>query len=135
MGGDELVASVEIGGGDDRLDLFQRHLEGTEAPDDLGGRDLLGGVAPMTGVGVDVGRLQQADAVVVAERLHAEVGGAGEVTDGQGRAHSPSMRPPPRGDTSAKKALDPPARAAVNLYAAGRVGRAKERSREHDQPN
>jgi limonene-1,2-epoxide hydrolase len=31
------------------------------------------------------------------------------------------MRPPPRGDTSAKKALDPPTRAPVNLYPASRT--------------
>ncbi len=80
---DEVVASVHVGRGDDRLDLFQRHLQGTEASDDLGGGDLLDDVAAMTGVWIDVGRLQQADPMVMAERFHAQVGGAGEVSDGQ----------------------------------------------------
>ena len=104
MCGDQLVASVEIGGGDDGLDLLEWHLEGPKAPDDLGRGDLLGGVAAMTSVRVDVGRLQKADAVVMAEHLHAEVGGTGEVTDGERGAHGPSMKPPP-GEIQAPRRL------------------------------
>ena len=96
MGGDEVVASVNIGCGDDRLDLVQRHLQGTKAPDDLGGGDLLGGVTPVAGVRVDISWLQESDVVVVTQRLHAEVGGAGEISDGQGSTHAPSMRSPLR---------------------------------------
>ena len=83
MSGDELVASCRLSGGDHGMDLLQWHVEGAEAADDLGGRDLVGCVAPVAGVGVDVGGFEQADAVVVAQRFDVQVGRAGEVPDGQ----------------------------------------------------
>jgi len=51
--------------------------------DDLGYWNLLGGIAAVTGTRVDVGRLEYPDPVVVAERLDTQVGGPGEVADGQ----------------------------------------------------
>ena len=118
MGGDELVASVNVGRGDDRVDLVQGHLEGTEAPDDLGGGDLLGGVTAVAGGRVYISGLQEADPVVVTERLDTQVRGTGEIADGQGGVHASSMRPPLRGDATFKEALDPPVRAAGNLEVA-----------------
>ena len=61
VGGDQLVAGVDVGGGEHRLDLVQRHVQGPEAADDLGRRDLVGGVAAVAGGGVDIGRFQQAE--------------------------------------------------------------------------
>jgi hypothetical protein len=37
----------------------------------------------VSGVGIDIGRLQQADAVIVAQRLDVQVRRAGEIPDGQ----------------------------------------------------
>jgi hypothetical protein len=81
--GDELITSGQVGGGDDDVNLFQRHIERAEPADDLGGRDLVGAIPAVSGVGVDIGRFQQADAVVVAQRLDVQVRCAGEVPDGQ----------------------------------------------------
>jgi hypothetical protein len=49
------------------VDIVEGHVKVAEAADDLSSDDLLRGVAPVSGVGVD--RLQQADVVVVAKRL------------------------------------------------------------------
>jgi hypothetical protein len=72
MTGDELVTSRQVGGGDDGVNLFQRHIERAEPADDLGGRDLVGAIPAVSGAGVDIGRFQQADAVVVAQRLDVD---------------------------------------------------------------
>jgi hypothetical protein len=93
MRGDELIASFQIGCGVDGLDLLQRHFQDAKAPDDLGGRDLLGDVAAVTCVGVDVGRLRQADAVVLealacsirAERPAGSEGDGGDRVRGSPR--------------------------------------------------
>jgi hypothetical protein len=45
--------------------------------------DLLSRVAPVPGARVDVSRFEEADLVVVAQRLDAEMGGPGEVADGE----------------------------------------------------
>jgi hypothetical protein len=63
------------------VDLLERHVERPESQDYLRGRDLVGRVAAMTGARVDVSRLEQADPVIVPQRLDAQVRGPREVTD------------------------------------------------------
>jgi hypothetical protein len=54
VGGDQLVAARHVGRGQDAPDLLKRHVQLAESPDDLGGRDLLRGVAAVPGELVDV---------------------------------------------------------------------------------
>jgi hypothetical protein len=81
--GDQLVPGGQVRGGDDGMDLIQGHVQGPEPLDDLGGRDLVSAVASVPGVGIDIGGFQQADAVVMAQRLDVEVRGAREIPDRQ----------------------------------------------------
>jgi hypothetical protein len=60
--------------------------------------------------------------VIVAQRLDAQVGGPGEVTNGQQSGHPPSMVLPPRGQSRPGTAVDPPAGAAARVDLAGRTG-------------
>lgn len=83
MAGDEFVASGQVRGGDDRVDLFEWHVQGAKSADDLGGRDLAGRVAAVSGGGINISRFEQPDAVVVPQRLDGQVGGPGEIPDGQ----------------------------------------------------
>jgi hypothetical protein len=83
MGSDQLVAYPRIGRGDDSVDLFEGHVQRPESPDHLGGRYLIGGVVAVSGEGVNLSRFEQADAVVVAQRLDVQVSRSGEVPDGQ----------------------------------------------------
>ena len=53
-------------------DLVERHLQLAQPADDLGGLELLGPVAPVAGERVDVGRPEQVELVVVAERADAQ---------------------------------------------------------------
>jgi phosphonate transport system substrate-binding protein len=55
------------------MNPVQRHIQVPETADDLGRRDLVDRVPPVSGVRVDVGRRQEPDAVVVAQRLDAQV--------------------------------------------------------------
>ena len=97
--GDELIAGVDVGRLQDGADLLQRHVEIAESSDDLCRGDLLGAVAAVARVGVDLGRDQQTEPVVVPEGLDAEVGGPGEIADGQGGRHVPSFDSPPGGES------------------------------------
>ena len=83
VGGDERVPGVDVGRLQDGADLFQRHVEIAEPSDDLCRGDLLRRVTAVARVRVDLRRDQQPEPVVVPEGLHAEVGGPGEITDGQ----------------------------------------------------
>jgi hypothetical protein len=75
------LRASEIWSGKDRPDPFERHLQDTEPADDLSDRDLVGRVATVTGIGIDVGRLKQADLVVVAQRLRTHLRGASELAN------------------------------------------------------
>ena len=77
------------------MDVLQGHVELAEATDDLRHRDLIGAVPAIPGVVVDVGGVEHADAVVVAQRLDAQVGGAREVADRQERTHAAQYRASP----------------------------------------
>ncbi len=83
--------------GQDGLDPVQRHVQVAEPADHLGDGDLVGRVAPVAGVSVDVGRLEQPDPVVVPQHLDAHMGGAGEVADRQGRRWHVQCEPSPGG--------------------------------------
>src|SRR6266581_263990 len=95
MGNDPLVAGAQVGSGQHALNLLQRHAQVTEAADDLRGGDLAGSIAPLAGVRIDLGRLEEADLMVVAQRPDGHVGGAREVADRQvprHAAHYPGCR-------------------------------------------
>lgn len=90
------------------MDVVEWHVEIAETADDLRGDDLLGGVAPVSCVGVDVDRLEQPDVVVVAKRLDTQVRGPGEVADGQRRGHDAILMSPTTGGSSSRFPLDLP---------------------------
>jgi hypothetical protein len=121
--GYEPVAGPQVRSREDRADLLQGHVEVPEAADDLRGRDLIGRVAPVPGGRVDVRRLQEAEAVIVPQRLDAQLRGAGEIPDAQRGGHTPSVDPPLRGESTPAPALDPPVMAAARVDLAGRGGR------------
>ena len=77
------VLGGQRGGLKHNLDVFEWHIQVAEAADDLSRDDLLCGVPPVSGVHVHINRLQQANLVVVAKHLHAQVRGPGEVADRQ----------------------------------------------------
>jgi hypothetical protein len=83
MVGDHPVAGFDVGSPNHNLDVFEWHIQVAEAADDLSRDDLLCGVPPVSGLQVHIDRLQQADLVVVAKHLHAQVRGPREVADGQ----------------------------------------------------
>ena len=69
-----------IAGGEDGLDLGERHVELPQLLDDLGGRDLLGRVVPVTRGRVDGVWLQEFGGVVAPRRPHAQPRHRGEST-------------------------------------------------------
>ncbi len=127
MGGDEPVTGLQIRSLQDGADLVQGHAQIPETADHLCRRDLIDGIPPVPGVWVGVCRFQEPDAVIVAQRLDAQVGGPGEVTDGQGSGHPSSIGPPPRGESRPGTAIDPPAGAAATVVIAGRTGQPEPR--------
>jgi hypothetical protein len=74
--GDELVARAQVSRLQHGVNLVERHVQIPETADDLGCRDLAGRVPAVSGVRVDVGRRQEPDAVIVAQRLDAQMRGA-----------------------------------------------------------
>ncbi len=86
VGGNDLVAGLKVRGVEHRADVLEGHLEVAEPPYHLGSADLVGGVAPVARGRVDVDRLEQADLVVMAQRLDTQVRRTGKV-DRQGRGH------------------------------------------------
>jgi NADPH:quinone reductase-like Zn-dependent oxidoreductase len=92
--GDHPVAGLDVGGVEHGVDVVEWHVEIAKAADDLRSDDLLGGVVPVSGFGVDVDRLEQADLVVVAKQLGTPVRRAGEVPDGQCRDHDHTLMSP-----------------------------------------
>ena len=105
---DQPVALLGVRRGENRLDICDRHLQAAESADHLGERDLVLGVVAIAVVGVDFAWLEQADVVVVAQRLDAQVRRAGEVADRDARSHGRSIDPPPAGGSSRHLALDSP---------------------------
>ena len=85
------VAGREVGRLEHRAHLLERHVEVAEPADGLGGGDLVGAVVPVAARRVDLGRLEQADVVVVPERLHAQVRHLRELADGEARRHGASI--------------------------------------------
>ncbi len=83
VGGNGFIAGRQVGCGHDRPDLLQRHVKARKRRMTWALGDLLSRVAPVPGARVDVSRFEEADLVVVAQRLDAEMGGPGEVADGE----------------------------------------------------
>src|SRR6266487_2732079 len=110
MRGDERVAGRGVGRTEDRLDLADRHLQIPQPTDNLRGRHLRGGVVAVARAGVHGGRLQQADLVIMPQRLDAQVSDTGEVTDSESCCHPAILNPPLTGQSIAERGLDPPAR-------------------------
>ena len=113
--GDEGVAGRGVGSVEDRLDLADRHLQIPQAADHLRGRYLRGGVVAVARAGVHGGRFQQADLVIVPERLDAQVRNAREVTDCELCCHPVIVNPPLTGQSTAERGLDPPAQGAPRV--------------------
>ena len=115
MRGDEGIAGRGVGRVKDRLDLADRHLQVPQAADYLRGRYLCGGVVAVARAGVHGGRFQQADLVVVPERLDAQVRNAGKVTDCEPCCHLVIVNPPLTGQSTEERGLDPPAEGAPRV--------------------
>jgi hypothetical protein len=96
---DQVVAGRRVRRGQHRLDVRDRHLQVAQPADDLGGRNLPGGVVPVAGVRVHRNRLEQPHLVVVAQRLDAEVSRAGEVAHGKSGCHQAIVDPPVTGES------------------------------------
>jgi hypothetical protein len=65
--------------------------------------------------------------VVVAQGLHAEKGGPGEVADRQRAGHSNSLDPPLVGESTRRRPIDSPAAASLRVdWSATRSIRARE---------
>ncbi len=84
------------------LYFCDRHFQIPQAADHLSGRDLIRKVVAVAGVGIHLGRLQQAHLVVVPQRLHTQMGHPGELTHRQACCHAPSLNPPPTGVSRAE---------------------------------
>ena len=99
MGGDEPAPARLVRSLDDGADPVQRHVEIAGPPDDLGRGDLFSRVAAVTGGLVDFGWLEEPHPVIVAQRLHAQKGGLGKVTDRQRGGHKRPVWPLPQGES------------------------------------
>lgn len=66
MGGDDRGAGPGVVGAQERLDVGDGHAQGAEPADDVRMVDLAGVVEAVTGAGVDMGRFENADVVIVA---------------------------------------------------------------------
>ena len=102
--------------GEQPADLGERHLRSPQHADEPARLDLLGSVATMPGVRINLIRPEQAGLVVDPQRLRAQHGLAGELAAAQGLAGGsgsmPSIVPPaPRAPSSA----------AVSSHASGRL--------------
>jgi|1186.fasta_scaffold230554_2 hypothetical protein len=86
---DQPVALLGVRRDENRLDIRDRHLQAPESADHLCERDLVLGVIAIAVVRVYFVWLEQPDLVVVAQRLDAELRGAGEVADRDARPRRP----------------------------------------------
>ena len=69
---DQRGAFVDVGG-EQAGDVADRHVQVPKSPDDLGGRNLVGGVVAVARVRVDLVGREQLRLVIVPQRLHAQV--------------------------------------------------------------
>jgi hypothetical protein len=83
MVGDHPVAGLDVGCLKHNLDVLEWHIQVAEGAYDLGRHDLPRRVPAVSGVRVYINRLQQANLLIVAKHLHAQVRSPGEVADGQ----------------------------------------------------
>ena len=85
------VAGSGVGSLQHHPDLVDRHVELAEPADGVRNGNLARRVAPVARGRVDVRRLEQADIVVVPERLDAQVGHLRELADADHGVHFRSM--------------------------------------------
>src|SRR5215469_16446774 len=112
MRDDDLAATGHVRRSEQRADVVERHPQVPEPADHLSGYDLTWLVVPIAGPRVDLGGVQHADIVVVAQRLDAEVRHLGEVTDRDPGPHGTDSRAPRRWPVkhfAVPRALRPPA--------------------------
>src|SRR5690348_9450036 len=123
---DHPVARLDVGSLKHDLDVFEWHIQVTEAADDLSRDDLLRGVASVSGVPIYIHRLQETNLVVMAKHLDAQVRGPREVADGERCGHHPSLESPPVGESRSESALDSPIAGGLKLDLNGPPGRSEE---------
>jgi thioredoxin 1 len=99
------VGTSTVGGEQQLTDLGEGEAEGLRAPNELQPRDVVVGVLAVLGA-PPRGPLNQPAAFVVANRLDADVGGAGEIPDRE-RAHRPTVPPVPGYGVKASTGLTP----------------------------
>jgi len=116
---DQLAACGEVRGVQDAADVVKRHVQVTESADDLRRGYLPEVVAAVAREGIDLCGLKQALFLVVTQRFHAQVSGAGEVADGHHRLHGPKFKAPPTGESTRDHVLDRPARVAARVKPSG----------------
>src|SRR5215475_8869662 len=102
------MPGVEVRRGEDGLQLRDRHVEVAQPADHLRGRNLLVGVVAVAAARLDRARLEQADLVVVAQRLHAQMHRGRELPDRDSRFHPRSIDSPATGGSRANVVLDSP---------------------------
>src|SRR5919204_4124363 len=76
-------AAARVVAGQDATDLVERDLEPTQDADLPRVLDLTAAIASVAGCLVDLGRTEEADAVVVAQRLRRQPAQAGDAADRQ----------------------------------------------------
>ena len=126
--GDRRVAGGLVLGGQHRLDLRDRHLQQPEPADQLGLLHLRDAVAPVPGR-IDLGRGQQADVVVVPQRLRGQVRQAGELTDRDQCLHAGSVHLPVTGRSSAARHEREISRSAARRRRSSAPARRRRRTR------
>ena len=80
---DQVVACPEVRLRDYGVDVLQRHVEVTKAPNHLRRGNLLDRVPTIACLRINFGRLQQTDPMIVPQRPDTEVRGARKVADGE----------------------------------------------------
>lgn len=123
----EVISCCDALGCQHGLHICDGHVEVAQPADHLRGGDLVEGVVAVAGALIHIGRLEQARLVVVPERLHAYVGHAGKLADGQTGSHVSSVNPPPAGGSSPVLVLDSPARGGPSLGGAAALAGSSER--------
>jgi len=78
---DQFITYLMVGRDEYRLYLVQGHFEVPKTADNLGGRDLVGGVPAVASLRVDFSWLEQTAVVVMTQRLDTQMRSAGKITD------------------------------------------------------
>jgi hypothetical protein len=117
-----LGRQVAAGVAQDRPDLLQRHLQRPQDADGLGLVGLGRPVVAVAGGRVDERRPQQAELVVVAQRLHRQPGRLGEAPDRQQVVHLASLPSADHSGRSPDRRVKRPVRRAGGAGSGARCG-------------